>query len=345
MESRLVIDLDRDLPELNILPRLPAMLAREGYIPVLQAGTRYPWTGEGRLRASWVYPEQALAGYAAALREEGLPVEVALGRYGMIRGTEEITTFYGRFLAMIDQGRVDESESSSYAFFLAELLDDLRSLLGEIGRLFVSFPGALSRRVEERLFLALHRRLEAEGVAVTGLFGEATPAAPGILVATGGRGGDSRFRGHQEGEAWELIVSEVPIWCRDDLRELFDDGEPARAWRRLSGSVDEVWRLLRLGEELETALLMAAAAGDPAPFSEGVVLRRRLLDAVDRLREAMAEARRPLGRFTEQTELLFIPARAAERAAARLEATLLPLRPLDGGVGFSTPQDKARFDR
>ena len=345
MVSRLVIDLDRDLPELNVLPRLPGILFRAGYIPVLQAGTRYPWTGEGRLRASWVYPEQALAGYAAALREEGLPVEVALGRYGMIRGTEEISTFYGRFLAMIDQGRVDESESSSYAFFLAELLDDLRSLLGEVSRLFVSFPGALSRRVEERLFLALHRRLEAEGVTVTGLFGEGTPMAPGVLVATGGTGRPSHFRGHPEGEEWELIRSEVPIWCREDLREIFDEGESARAWQRLSAAVDEVWRLLRLGEELETALLIAAAAGDPSPLSEGVVLRQRLHEAVDRLREAMAGARRPLNRFTEQTELLFIPARAAERAAARLEATLLPLRPLEGGVGFSAPQDEARFDR
>lgn len=345
METRLLIDLDRDLPELNILPRLPAILSRAGYVPVLQAGTRYPWTGEGRLRASWVYPEQALAGYAAACRQEGVPVEIALGRYGMIRGTEEINTFFGRFLSMIDQGEVDESESSSYAFFLAELLDDLRSLLSDVARLFVLFPGALSPRLEKRLFLALCRRLEPEGVSVTGLFGEGTPVAPRILVATGGDRRRMRYLGRPEGEEWELLLGEVPLWCREELGDLFDDGEAARTWKGLSEAVDEVWRLLRQGEELETALFMASAAGDPAPLSESVVLRRRLLEAVDRLREAIAAARRPLGRFTEQTELLFIPARAAERAAVRMQAQLLPLGPLDSGVGFATPQDEARFDR
>jgi hypothetical protein len=345
MESRLVIDLDRDLPELNILARLPGILARSGYIPVLQAGTRFPWTGEGRLRASWVYPEEALAGYAAACREEGLPLEIALGRYGMIRGTEEITTFYGRFLAMIDQGKVDESESSSYALFLAELLDDLRSLLGEVRRLFILFPGALSRRVEERLFLALHRRLEPEGVSVTGLFGNGTPVAPGVLVASATERRLLRYRGRPEGEEWELLLGELPLWCREELIDLFDEGEAARVWKRLSEAVDEVWRLLRQGEELETALLMAAAAGDPSPLSEAVVLRRRLLEALDRLREAITAARRPLGRFTEQTELLFVPARAAERAAVRMEAQLLPLRPPEAGIGFSASQDKAGFDR
>ncbi|MFP4425885.1 MAG: hypothetical protein ACLFPP_05465 [Spirochaetaceae bacterium] len=345
MESRLLIDLDRDLPGLNTLSRLPGLLIGAGYAPVLQVGTRFPWTEEGRLRASWVYPEQALVGYADALREEGQPLEICLGRYGMIRGTEEINTFYGRFVSMMDEGSLDESEASSYALFLLGLLEDLRSLFGEVSRLFISFPGALPRETEERLYLALKSRVEAEGVEVVGLFEREFPLIGDVLRRSGDRRGAHRYEGSLEGERSEFLLGTIPLWCREELVSLFDEGEAATAWKRLSAAVGGIWELVRQGEELETALFIAAAAGDPAPLSEGVVLRRRLTEAMDELREAIAAARTPIGRLTEQSELLFIPARAAERAASRLQATLLPLRPLDGGITLSSSEDEARFDR
>jgi hypothetical protein len=345
MVSRLLIDLDRDLPGLNMLHRLPGLLLRSGYLPVLQVGTRFPWTEEGRLRASWVYPEQALAGYADALRAEGHPLEVCLGRYGMIRGTEEIHTFYGRFVSMMHEGSLDESEASSYALFLVELLEDLRSLLGEISRLFVSFPGALPREMEGRLYLALKGRVEPEGVTVVGLFEREVSSLPGVLSRSCETSGTHRYEGSLDGERSEFLLGSIPLWCREELISLFDDGEAAAVWKRLSAAVSRIWELCRQGEELETALFMAAAAGDPAPLSEGVVLRRRVSAAMDELREAVGAARTPLGRLTEQSELLFISARAAERAASRLQARLLPLRPLDGGISFSSSEDEARLDR
>lgn len=347
METRLLLDLDQDLPEVNLLTLLPRRLDSASILPVLQAGSRYPWSKELRLRASWVYPEQAVFAYAQALRERAAPVEIALDRYGLIRGSEQIETFYGRFRESISMGTVSESGTASYALFLGDLVEDLVALFGSIDRIYLMLPGLFPAGVEANFLTVLRRRLPSGVGELVGVYERGAAECDGCLFKQREVSGKSvRYRGVLKGVETELHRGETPFWANPAIRELLEGaGGAAYAWRRLSAAIEVIWESVRRGGELQTELLMAAAAGDPSPLGEIVVLERKLLADLNALRIAADELRVLLPRFTAHPELLLVPARAAERAASTLKAELSPLGNAVDGVPLPSPKNEAPLDR
>ncbi|MFW6215116.1 MAG: hypothetical protein ACOC45_04135 [Alkalispirochaetaceae bacterium] len=342
--DRIVVDLDRDLPKAHLLESLPRLLLDTGYQPVLQLGCRFPWSWESRLRGSWVYPEHALVAYAEAVRREGRGVEIALGRYGMIRGTEEIATVFGRFCSLLEGEDVVESEIASYALFLGELVTDLRELLGPVERVYLFLPRGLGLEQERGIVEALRGRLSYEGVDLLGVHGRDEPIREGFAPATPLLPGaaEERYRGSVDGEEVGLLAGELPLWAREAACS-FAPGV-REGWAQMEESVSRLWRLRRRGEELETALLIAASAGDPSPLAEGVLLTRLVVEEVATLRGRVASLRTLLSPLSESPELLLLPARAAERAAGALEAMLMPLRSSVAALRFPPAKDEAGVD-
>lgn len=344
--NRLLVDLDRDLPVTAMLERLPRLILDSCLRPVLQLGNRFAWSAERRLRASWVYPEHALVAYAEAVRSSGEPLEIALGRYGMIRGTEEISSFFGRFLALVEGEEVVESEVASHTLFLLELLSDARDLLGPVERVFLFLPRGLEEERERAMVAAVGERLSPEGIALTGVHTTGiTGTGEGALVLEAGGGSPApveRYGGILEGLESTLIAGTRPLWCREELTGRFQ--ELYRSWEGVEDQLSRLWRLARRGEELETALFMAASAGDPSPLAEAALLRREVAESLDCLRTSVGRIRPLLCEVTEDPEPLLLPARAAERAAGKLLARLLPLRSREGTLRYPSPKDEAGID-